>query len=406
MFGKRWQLFRLLGIPVNVDASWLVILVLLTLSFAEDFPDVLRHLFPADTQPLQPAEYWVMGLVTAIAFFICIVLHEFGHALVARSRGMPINGITLFLFGGVSELGEEPPSAGTEFVMAIAGPAVSAVLAIIFWVVAVLGYQQGWPHPVVIVLGYLATINLVVLIFNLVPAFPLDGGRVFRSILWGATGNLRQATRWASYIGQAFAWLLMFWGVLQFFSHNWVGGMWSVLIGMFLNSAAGSSYQQVLIRQALQGEPVQRFMNRDPVVVPPSLDLLHWVDDFVYRYHHRAFPVASNGHLEGFVTTEALRRVPRAEWAGHTVGEVMGSNLRDVTIGPETAAWDALSKMQQTGAGRLFVTEGDRLVGIVSIKDLQHFLEMKLDLESQSPREAGEDGSRVNPGERSAAFHR
>ena len=150
---------------------------------------------------------------------------------------MPIKGITLFLFGGVSELGEEPTSAGTEFVMAVAGPLVSAVLAAAFCVVALIGYQGGWPHPVVIVLGYLATINVIVLIFNMVPAFPLDGGRVLRSILWGATGNVRQATRWACYADQVFAWVLIAWGVLQFFSHNWIGGMWMVLIGWFLNGA-------------------------------------------------------------------------------------------------------------------------------------------------------------------------
>ena len=232
MFGTRWRLFRLLGIPVSVDISWLFILVLLTLSFSEEFPTILHKYFPGDTRGLAPVDYWIMGLVTALAFFTCIVLHEFGHALVARSRGMPISGVTLFLFGGVSELGEEPRSAGTEFLMAVAGPLVSAVLALVFWGVALLGYQGGWPHPIVIVLGYLATINGVVLIFNMVPAFPLDGGRVLRSILWGVTRNVQRSTRWAAAVGQMFAWMLIGWGVLLFFSHNWLGGLWSVLIGI------------------------------------------------------------------------------------------------------------------------------------------------------------------------------
>ena len=377
----RWRLFRLMGIPVSVDISWLLILVLLTLSFAEGFPAILHEYFPGYRSNLTQGDYWIMGLVTALAFFTCIVLHEFGHALVARSRGMPIKGITLFLFGGVSELGEEPSSAGTEFVMAVAGPLVSAVLAAAFCVVAVIGYQGGWPHPVVIVLGYLATINVIVLIFNMVPAFPLDGGRVLRSILWGATGNVRQATRWASYAGQFFAWVLIAWGVLQFFSHNWIGGMWMVLIGWFLNGAARSGYQQVLIRQALQGEPVRRFMNPEPIVVPPSLDLLHWVDDFVYRYHHHAFPVAVNGRLEGMVTTQTLSQFLRDEWAEHTVGEMMVNDLRAVSIAADTDALEALSKMQRTGSSRLLVTEGDRLLGIVSLKDLLRFLDLKLELE-------------------------
>jgi len=383
MFAMRWRLFRLLGIPINVDVSWLLILALLTLSFAEGFPTILHEYFPRDAHPLAPVDSWIMGLVTALAFFLCIVLHELGHALVARSRGMPINGITLFLFGGVAELGEEPTSAGTEFVMAIAGPLVSAVLAVVFWVLAVVGYQGGWPHPVVIVLGYLATINLMVLIFNMVPAFPLDGGRVLRSILWGATGNVRRATRWASAAGQAFAWVLIGWGVLLFFSHDWVGGIWSALIGMFLNAAARSGYQDVLIRQALQGELVRRFMNPDPIVVSPSLDLLHWVQNFVYRYHHRAFPVVSNGRLEGVVTTQVLNEIPRGEWAEHTIGEVMSQDLPAVSIAANADALEALRKMQRIGSSRLLVTDDDRLVGIVSLKDLLRFLNLKLELEGQ-----------------------
>jgi Zn-dependent protease/CBS domain-containing protein len=401
MFGMRWRLFRLLGIPVSVDLSWLLILALLTLSFAEGFPAILHEYFPGDTRQLAPADYWIMGLVTALAFFTCIVLHELGHALVARSRGMPISGITLFLFGGVSELGEEPRSAGTEFLMAVAGPLVSAVLAVVFMSLAVVGYRGGWPHPVVIVLGYLGAINGVVLIFNMVPAFPLDGGRVLRSILWAATGNVRRATRWASAAGQVFAFVLIAWGVVQFFSHNWVGGIWSALIGLFLNGAAKSSYQQVLIRQALQGEPVRRFMNPDPIVVSPSLDLLHWVEDFVYRYHHHAFPVVSNGRLEGMVTTQVLTRIPRGEWAEHTLGEVMTPDLRAVTIAPDADAMEALEKLQRTGSSRLLVADGDQLLGIISLKDLLRFLNLKLELEGQDdspPRQF--DASETHHGER------
>ena len=183
MFGTRWRLLRLLGIPISLDASWLIILALLTLSLARAFPAILQEYFPGGGTTLAPYAFWIMGLVTALAFFACIVLHELGHAVVARSRGMPIRGITLFLFGGVAELGDEPVSAGAEFLMAIAGPVVSAVLAVGFWFLAVAGYHGGWPPPVVAVLGYLAAINGLVLAFNLVPAFPLDGGRVLRSIL-------------------------------------------------------------------------------------------------------------------------------------------------------------------------------------------------------------------------------
>jgi Zn-dependent protease/CBS domain-containing protein len=373
MFGKRWRLFRLLGIPISVDASWLVILALVAWSLAEQFHQ--RY------QMLHPWNYWIMGFVTALAFFLCIVLHELGHAVVARAFGMPIRGITLFLFGGVAELEGEPASAGSEFLMAVAGPVVSLVLTVLFAALWVVGSTSGWPAEVVAVFDYLGWINGTVLVFNLVPAFPLDGGRVFRSILWGATGNLRQSTRWASLAGQGFAFVLIGLGVVQLFRGDFFGGIWMGLIGMFLNNAARSSYQQVLIREALQGEPVRLFMNPDPVVVPPSLDLRHWVEDYVYRFHRKVFPVASNGHLEGVISTKALAQYPRDEWSQHTVGEVMGHDLAAASIPPDADALQALSKMQRTGLSRLLVTDGDRLVGIVSLKDLLRFLDQKIELE-------------------------
>ena len=202
MFGTRWRLFRILGIPVGLDASWLIILALVTWTIA----GIFTKLLPLDTSGM----IWGLALATAVLFFICIVLHELGHAVVARVSRMPIRGITLFLFGGVAELEGEPPSARTEFLMAIAGPLVSVVLAATFWILRAIGTLYQWPAEVVVILSYLAWINTAVLIFNMVPAFPLDGGRVLRSILWGITGNLKKATRWASYLGQAFAWLLIF----------------------------------------------------------------------------------------------------------------------------------------------------------------------------------------------------
>lgn len=388
MFGKRFQLFRLYGIPVSLDLSWLIILALLTLSTASMFPSLMHEFFGEAASRLAPYQYWIMGLIAALAFFVCILLHEWGHALVARSRGMPVRGITLFLFGGVSELGDEPASASTEFLMAIAGPIVSFVLGIGFALLAWAGYHGSWSPPLVMILGYLAFINLLVLAFNLIPAFPLDGGRVLRSILWGATGNLQQATYWASIAGQAFAWLLIVWGVVQFFTGNWLGGIWSGLIGLFLKNAAQSGYDQVLIRQALQGEPVRRFMNSQPIVVPPSLDLLHWVEDYVYRFHRKVFPVASDGRLEGVIATQALTQVPRGEWGQHTVGELMRRDLNTVSIRPEADALMALSQMQRTGLSRLLVTENGQLVGIITLKDMLNFLNLKLELEGPEQRSA------------------
>ena len=369
MFGTRWRLFRLLGIPISLDASWLIILALLTWTLIDLFREAVPD-FPVAT-------YWVMGLFAALAFFTCIVLHELGHALVAKAVGIPIRGITLFLFGGVAEMEDEPPSASSEFLMAVAGPAVSAVLAGIFWLLAGLAETAAVIFP----LRYLAGINLAVLIFNLLPAFPLDGGRVLRSILWAVLRNLRRATYWAALSGQTFAWLLIGLGLLSFFAGFVFNGIWLGLIGLFLNNAARGSYQQVLVRQVLRGEPVSRFMNRHPIVVPPVLDLRGWVEDYVYRYHRKMFPVASDGHVEGVISTQALARFPQQEWDKHTVAEAMRQDVNALSIAPNADALEALGRMQRTGSTRLLVTEGSRLVGIVSLKDLLRFLNLKIELE-------------------------
>jgi len=378
MFGARWRGFQLFGIPLYLDLSWLLILVLMTGSLMGVYTEKIEGM----TTPVAV----LLGLITALAFFTCIILHELGHAVVARATGLPVRRITLFLFGGVAELSEEPKSARGEFLMAIAGPLVSAVLGAAFFLSAAVGDAYGWAPALVLMLTELGGVNLGVLVFNLVPAFPLDGGRVLRSILWGTTGNLRRATYWASLLGRGFAWFLIAVGVFLAVMGNLWSGIWLGIIGLFLNNAARSSYQQLLLRQGLEGEPVRRFMNPEPIVVPPTLDLQHWVDDYVYRYHRKAFPVVAEGRLEGIVATRALSRYPRDAWDQHTVGEAMTHDLAEISISPDADALHALSQMQRTGLSRLLVVEGERLVGIVSLKDLMRFLDMKLELGDQDDR--------------------
>lgn len=401
MFFGRFRLFCAFGIPIYVDLSWLFIATLLTINLKGYFQQQLE--VPPVVVPLErvPALSLLLGLVTTLAFFACVVLHELGHALVGRARGMEIRGITLFLFGGVAELGSEPPSAGSEFLMAIGGPIVSLVLGVGFLVATLIGHALGWPLQLLLVTNLLGSVNLGLLLFNLVPAFPLDGGRIFRSFLWWATGNLRRATRWSSTLGRGFGWLLIVLGVFSVLSPlfaeeralNW-GGLWFVLIGYFVLQAARGSYQQVLLREALRGEPVSRFMRVEPITVPPTLDLERWVDDYVYRYHRRSFPVAANGKVEGMISTEDLQEVPRDEWSHHTVAEVMDTELDGLRITPATDAMEALERMQRTGSSRLLVLEGDHLVGIVSLKDLLKFLNLKLELEDQ---ESTEDSGAPRP---------
>lgn len=393
MFGKRWRLFRLAGIPISVDASWLIILALVTMSLSRLFPEMMQASFPDHPEPTETT-YLLVSLATAVAFFVCIILHELGHALAARAQKMPIKGITLFLFGGVAELGDEPRSALGEFVVAIAGPIVSLVLAVGLFFASSFGATLEWPPLLVIVTSYLAMINGMVLLFNLIPAFPLDGGRVFRSILWGATGNLRRATYWASLSGRLFAYVLIAWGIVNFVSGNWLGGIWMALIGLFLKNAAHGSYAQVLVRQTLRGEPVARLMDPAPVAVLPFVDLREFVDDFALRHNRDSFPVVYDGRLIGSISTGDLSSTPREEWQNRTVQDVMSRDLESETIAPAADAVDAVNQMNRLGIGRLFVVDGERLVGVLNLKDVAHFLNLKMELDPNDSADGVENGRR------------
>jgi Zn-dependent protease/predicted transcriptional regulator len=377
MDGTRIRVLRVRGIPVYVDLSWLIVLALVTLTLAGEFSASLRE------QGFDPPTYqvWGMALIAAVGFFVCIVLHELGHALVGRASGMPIGGITLFLFGGVAELRREPPSAGSEFRMAVAGPMVTLVLVAIFWSATLLGAVIDLPAAVVLVLHYLAYINLAVLVFNLVPAFPLDGGRIFRATLWAFTGDLRRATAWASAVGRGFGWLLAGIGLLELFAGLFLPGIWLIFIGMFLARLARQSYESVVVRETLADQPVSKFMSRHPITVAPEVTLQELVDDYVYRHHRKAFPVTSNGHVEGIVTAQSLQTVPREDWDRHTVAEIMDRDIEKIAVRSDTNAVNALERMQRSGSSRLLVMENDELAGVVSIRDLIDYLDLRLSME-------------------------
>jgi Zn-dependent protease/predicted transcriptional regulator len=374
MHGKRITLFKLLGFEVGVDWSWLIIAVLITWSLATSvFPNYYKGFSG-------PAYFW-MGVAGALGLFASIVFHELCHSLVARRYGLAIKGITLFLFGGVAQMEDEPPSAKAEFAMAVAGPASSVLLGLCFFAIRAAIAGGGTPGPVFGVVSYLAFINLLLAGFNLLPAFPLDGGRVLRSILWNWKKNLRWATNIASRIGSGFGIALIFLGLLNVVRGNLFGGIWWFVIGMFLRSASQSSYQHVLIRKAFEGEHVRRFMTADPVSVPPSISLEALVEDYVYKYHYKMLPVVDDGRLIGCITTRDVKEIPKHEWRTHLVGELAKSCSDENAIGPDEDATKALSAMNRTGASRLMVVEGTKLVGVVSLKDMLQFLSLKIDLE-------------------------
>jgi Zn-dependent protease/predicted transcriptional regulator len=374
MFGKKIHLFTILGFDVSIDFTWLFLAVLVTWSLA-------RGLFPVWFGNYSTATYWWMGAAGALGLFLSIVFHEFWHSIVARRFGLPMKGITLFIFGGVAEMEEEPENAKTELLMAIAGPLSSVVLGGIFLLIFKLGTATGWPEPVNGVLVYLGWLNLVLAVFNMLPAFPLDGGRVLRSILWFARGNLRWATRVASAVGSGFGMFLIVLGLLSFISGGFITGIWYFLIGLFIRAAALTSYRQVLVRNALSGETIAHFMQPDPVTVPPSTSIRDLVDNYFYRYHYKMFPVADDGTLTGCISSSEVKNIPREQWNSLRVQDVLVPCSVDTTVSPGTDAMKALSLMNRTGRSRLMVVDGDHLVGVITLKDMLKFLNLKIDLE-------------------------
>jgi Zn-dependent protease len=384
MFAHPIKLFKIFGFEIRLDASWLFLAALIVWSLA-------TGLFPQTTTGLPASHYWWMGVVGAIGLFVSIVVHELCHSLVANLYHLPMRGITLFIFGGVAEMGGEPESPKVEFLMAIAGPIASLLIGLMCGLLHHAGADL-WPPQVLGVLGYLAWINLALAAFNMIPAFPLDGGRVLRSALWYFQGDLRRSTRIASRIGAGFGFAMMVFGGWQFFRGNLIGGIWYFLIGMFVQKASQSSYTQVVLRSALEGEPVLHFMKANPITVRPYISIRELVDDFIYRYHFRTFPVTTDtGDVLGCVSTREVKQIPPDEWDRHTVREIAKPVTEANTIAPETDALKALVKMRENGTTGLMVTDHGRLLAIVSMRDLLKLLAAKMDLEgdwSGLPRHA------------------
>jgi Zn-dependent protease/predicted transcriptional regulator len=374
MFGKSIRLFKLFGFEVKLDLSWLILAFLITWSLAEG-------LFPHYYKGLNKETYWVMGGVGAIGLFLSIIFHEMSHSLVARRYGLAMKGITLFIFGGVAEMEDEPSTPKAEFLMAIAGPISSVVLCGGFYGVYRLGGVLGWILPVKAVLNYLAWINGILAIFNMLPAFPLDGGRVLRSGLWKLKNNVRWATKVASEIGAGFGMALIILGALSIISGNLIGGVWWFLIGMFLRNASAMSYRQLVIRRALEGEHVDRFMKEEVVAVSPFTPVDKLVEDYFYKYHYKFFPVVENTRLMGCINTQDIKHMARQEWDRHTVGEMVHTCSPDNTVDPDTDAIQVLATMNRTHQSRLMVVKGEHLLGVITLKDMLRFLSLKLDLE-------------------------
>lgn len=363
--GSSFRLGRFFGIELGVNWSWLVVFALITWSLASG-------IFPTQNPGLSDTAYLVMAVVAALAFFASIVAHEFGHALVARREGMEIDGITLWLFGGVAKFKGMFPSAGAEFRIAIAGPLVSLALGVVLVLVA---HLAGLPEAVDGVVAWLGYINLALLVFNLLPALPLDGGRVLRSILWHVRGDFRSATTLSAGIGRGFGYLFIAGGVALFVFEGSFSGAWLAFIGFFLLQAASGEARYLATREALAGLRVRDLMIRDPVTLDADMTLGRAMDDVVWSRRYTTYPVVSDGDVVGLLPFRRIAEVARSEWDEKTV-RGCAIALDDVPVLAESdSAVDALVELSESDVHRGLVLDGNGLTGLISITDLARALE-------------------------------
>ena len=356
---------RILGIPIGLDYSWFVIFALLTWMLASNY-------YPAEFKDWPPLLYWSMGAVTAVMLFVSVLLHEMGHSVVALRYKIPVRSITLFLFGGVAQIGAEPPSAIAEFLIASAGPLVSLILAVFFYAVQPL---VGGIEPLLGLAKYLAYINLALVLFNLIPGYPLDGGRVFRAIVWAITGNMRRATLVAANGGRLFAFLFIFIGVLLMVSGNFGGGLWIAFIGWFLDTAASAQIQQVMIQGLLTGHKVSQAMSTHCAAVPADLTLQKLVDEHILGSSgQRCFLVTRGENTVGLMTLHQIKELPRLDWPTTNAAQAMIPMEQLKCIEPDAELWAALQKMDRDGVNQLPVTRDNHVIGMLSREDVITFL--------------------------------
>lgn len=367
MFSHAIKLFSFHGFDIKLDPSWALIAALITWSLSQ-------HYFPMAFPDQGGATYLVMAVAAMLLFFASLLLHELAHSVVARRLGLKIDSITLFLFGGVAETSDEPQSAGVEFWVALAGPVMSLALAIGFWVFSVFtGLLQSLAAATSI-LSYLAVINLILAVFNLVPAFPLDGGRVLRAYLWNRSGDVLKATETAAKSGTVFAYLLMALGVLALFQGAFVPGLWQIMIGGFLLAAARASYQQQLARVVFGNRTVAEIMHQNPVTVEPAMTLAEFANTIILHKGISFVPVVENGVLLGHIDQAMLARIDRENWANTRVDDVFVGIDATTTISKDMPVQDLLGRISKTGTRKYLVASGHHLLGVISLSDLIRYL--------------------------------
>jgi Zn-dependent protease/predicted transcriptional regulator len=375
MARQNIRLGKLMGIEIRVSFSWFVIFGLVTVLLATAY-------FPEAYPNLPRNQYLILGLVTSFLFFASVLLHELSHSVIARLNKINIKSITLFIFGGIAQMDSEPSTPKAEFFMAVAGPLASVALGG-FFAIAYLGASAI--NLGVLATGpflYLSIINLYLAVFNLVPGYPLDGGRVLRAFLWAVTNDIRRATRIASYVGQAFAFLLIFGGFYIVFVERayWVNGLWFVFIGIFLQQVAAAGYENVVMHLTLSGVKVADVMTPDVVTVEATTMLDDLVNNYFMRYKHNKFPVVEDGAVIGVVALRDVQSVPRDSWDRTRTRAVTPPSDSRADVSPEMPAEDAIARMTEIRTGYLLVMEGAAIKGILTMRDLAGAIQMRRNL--------------------------
>ncbi len=366
---RDFRIGRIFGIDISIDYTWFIIFIIIVAGLASGW-------FAQYLPKASPGLRWLVAVLTAVLFFASVLLHELSHSVVAIRSGLKVSGITLFLFGGVSKLSDEPKSPGVEFRMAIAGPLMSIVLSAVFLTLSAV-LSDG---VFVVAFSYLGRINALLAAFNLLPGFPLDGGRVLRAGLWKWSSSLSQATRIASSFGQGLGVLLIALGFLGWFSTGQLSSLWFAFIGWFLMQAAHSSYQQMMLKQSLTGIPVGTVMTTEMDFVPADATLDQVVHEYIMARNHPAFPVMADGVAQGLLCINEVRAIPRDEWPRVTARQAAAPLSDHNTISPRADAWEALVRMSEGNCGRLLVVENGALRGIISRTDIMRLMRSRLEL--------------------------
>jgi len=366
-----FRIFRIAGIDINIHISWLIILVFLTFSLATGW-------FPITYPGSSTTTYYLLGFIASILLFVSVLLHELAHSFVARSRGLQVKSIVLFIFGGVSNIEQEPQTPGIEFSMAFVGPLVSLLIGVVCYGLWLL--VRGTHSLIVPILSYLALMNIILGIFNLIPGFPLDGGRVLRSIIWKATGNFQTATNITTFVGQAFAYLIILWGILLFFAGNAFNGLIIIFTGWFLLTSAQSARSQSMLDTAFRGVTVNQIMDTNVLTVPANISLQKLVDEYFLPRGLRSAFVMQGDQLAGLITLSDIRHVPRDQWPQTPVGYAMIPLERLHTITPQQNVKDVLPLMTGQDVNQLAVVQDGRLVGVLTREGILRSLEIRRNL--------------------------